>query len=380
MTAGFDALRDDGIDPSSLKPQRLLDGGRRRQDLRTPGFNPREQTFWRQAEVKAADRRLEGLQHIRRGRAESSPRRRRGRIGEIDSVLLEVGRQQLAPCSFPLEVRLGSGVTKEIHVVGLVGARANGGQLRPHGVQRQKRAGQRTQSADLGHRDRQLAALKACHRRLHHWKFHTEQFSQAHGTSACVHSSGRIDKRSAVFCDGWMTKSIQVRTVSAIGDGEIRELSEVLIDCVEGGASVSFMLPITRATADAFWQNVAGSVARGERVLLIAEDSAGRIMGTVQIVFAEAENQPHRADIAKMLVHRRARKRGVGAALLAAAEEAALKAGRTVLVLDTASDAAERLYARLGWQRCGVIPGYALLPGGGLCNTTFFYRTLSNGR
>ena len=140
------------------------------------------------------------------------------------------------------------------------------------------------------------------------------------------------------------------------------------------------MLPITRATADAFWQNVAGSVARGERVLLIAEDSAGRIMGTVQIVFAEAENQPHRADIAKMLVHRRARKRGVGAALLAAAEKAALKAGRTVLVLDTASDAAERLYARLGWQRCGVIPGYALLPGGGLCDTTFFYRTLSNGR
>jgi len=177
-----------------------------------------------------------------------------------------------------------------------------------------------------------------------------------------------------------MTTSIQVRTLSALGDGEIRELSEVLIDCVEGGASVSFMLPITRATADAFWQNVAGSVARGERVLLIAEDSAGRIMGTVQIVFAEAENQPHRADIAKMLVHRRARKRGVGAALLAAAEEAALKAGRTVLVLDTASDAAERLYARLGWQRCGVIPGYALLPGGGLCDTTFFYRTLSNGR
>jgi GNAT superfamily N-acetyltransferase len=177
-----------------------------------------------------------------------------------------------------------------------------------------------------------------------------------------------------------MTETIQVRTLSAPGDSEIRELSEVLIDCVEGGASVSFMLPITRATADAFWRNVAGSVARGERVLLIAEDSAGRIMGTVQIVFAEAENQPHRADIAKMLVHRRARKRGVGAALLAAAESAALNAGRTVLVLDTASDAAERLYARLGWQRCGVIPGYALLPGGGLCDTTFFYCTLSNGR
>ncbi|HEV7356686.1 MAG TPA: GNAT family N-acetyltransferase [Steroidobacteraceae bacterium] len=177
-----------------------------------------------------------------------------------------------------------------------------------------------------------------------------------------------------------MTESIQVRTLSVLGDSEVRELSEVLIDCVEGGASVSFMSPITRATADAFWRNVAESVVRGERVLLTAEDSAGRIIGTVQIIFAEAENQPHRADIAKMLVHRRARKRGVGAALLAAAESAALTAGRTVLVLDTASDDAERLYTRLGWQRCGVIPGYALLPGGGLCDTTFFYRTLSNGR
>ena len=177
-----------------------------------------------------------------------------------------------------------------------------------------------------------------------------------------------------------MTESIQVRTLSCLSDSEIRELSEVLIDCVEGGASVSFMLPISRGTADAFWQKVGQGVARGERILLIAEDAAGRIMGTVQIIFAEAPNQPHRADIAKMLVHRRARKRGVGAALLAAAESAALNAGRTVLVLDTASDAAQRLYTRLGWQRCGVIPGYALLPGGGLCDTTFFYRTLSNGR
>jgi len=177
-----------------------------------------------------------------------------------------------------------------------------------------------------------------------------------------------------------MTASIQVRILSAAGDSEIRELSDVLIDCVEGGASVSFMLPITRATADAFWRNVAESVARGERILLIAEDSPGRIAGTVQIIFAESENQPHRADIAKMLVHRRARKRGVGAALLAAAEGAAQDAGKTLLVLDTASDDAERLYARLGWQRCGVIPDYALLPGGGLCDTTFYYRALSNGR
>jgi GNAT superfamily N-acetyltransferase len=110
--------------------------------------------------------------------------------------------------------------------------------------------------------------------------------------------------------------------------------------------------------------------------LLAAADAAGVILGTVQVVFAPFENQPHRADIAKMLVHRRARRHGIGAALLAAAERAASGAGRTLLVLDTASSDAERLYAKLGWQPCGVIPGFALLPGGGLCDTKFFYRAL----
>jgi GNAT superfamily N-acetyltransferase len=170
--------------------------------------------------------------------------------------------------------------------------------------------------------------------------------------------------------------SIQVRTLHPVGDREIQDLSDVLIDCVEGGASVSFMLPITHRTAMSFWQNVAACVARGERILLIAEDAAGRIVGTVQLIVAQAENQPHRADVAKMLVHRRARRHGVGAALLVAAESAALSAGKTLLVLDTASGDAERLYARLGWQRCGVIPDYALLPDGGFCDTTFFYRAL----
>src|SRR4029077_9151730 len=129
-----------------------------------------------------------------------------------------------------------------------------------------------------------------------------------------------------------VAQDIQIRKLTRLSDGEIRELSEVLIDCVEGGASVSFMLPISRATADGFWQNVASSAARNERILLVAAD-AGRIIGTVQIIFAQVENQPHRADIAKMLVHRRARKRGVGGALLAAAESAALDAGKSLLVL-----------------------------------------------
>ncbi|HEX3603519.1 MAG TPA: GNAT family N-acetyltransferase [Steroidobacteraceae bacterium] len=170
--------------------------------------------------------------------------------------------------------------------------------------------------------------------------------------------------------------TIQIRSLREVGDREMQELSDVLIDCVEGGASVSFMLPISRRTANGFWRNVAAGVAQGDRILVVAEDFAGQIVGTVQLIFAQAENQPHRADIAKMLVHRRVRRRGVGAALLAAAESAALNAGKTLLVLDTASGDAERLYSRLGWQRSGVIPGYALLPGGGLCDTTFFYRTL----
>ena len=169
---------------------------------------------------------------------------------------------------------------------------------------------------------------------------------------------------------------MNIRCLSSIDAGAIRGLSDVLIDCVEGGASVSFMAPLTRDRAEAFWSEVIAGAARGERLLLIAEDAAGSIVGTVQVVFAQYENQPHRADIAKMLVHRASRRRGIGEALLARAESLAQQAGKTLLVLDTASGDAERLYARRGWQRCGVIPRYALLPHGGLCDTTIFYRTL----
>jgi GNAT superfamily N-acetyltransferase len=169
---------------------------------------------------------------------------------------------------------------------------------------------------------------------------------------------------------------VNIRCVSSIDAGAIRGLSEVLIDCVEGGASVGFMAPLARDRADAFWSEVIAGAARGERLLLVAEDPAGSIVGTVQVVFAQYENQPHRADIAKMLVHRPARRRGVGEALLARAESLAQQAGKTLLVLDTASGDAERLYARRGWLRSGVIPGYALLPHGGLCDTTILYRRL----
>jgi len=170
--------------------------------------------------------------------------------------------------------------------------------------------------------------------------------------------------------------AIRIRRLEAIGERELQGLSDVLIDCVEGGASVSFMLPLSRARAVEFWRGAAAHMTRGERVVLAAEDAAGSIVGTVQIILAQPENQPHRADVAKMLVHRRVRRHGVGAALLGAAERTALALGKTLLVLDTAGADAARLYARLGWQRCGVIPGYALLPHGGLCDTTIFYRTL----
>jgi GNAT superfamily N-acetyltransferase len=173
-----------------------------------------------------------------------------------------------------------------------------------------------------------------------------------------------------------MSGAIQIRCLQTIGDREIQGLSDVLIDCVEGGASVSFMLPMSRAKAEAFWRGAAASVARGERVVLAAEDETGAIIGTAQIILAQPENQPHRGDLAKMLVHRRARRRGVGGKLLAAAERSALDAGKTLLVLDTASDDAERLYARQGWQRCGVIPNYALLPDGTPCATTYFFKSL----
>jgi len=176
-----------------------------------------------------------------------------------------------------------------------------------------------------------------------------------------------------------VTDSVQVRELRALGAREIAELGDLLIDCVEGGASVSFMLPMTREKADAFWTRCAASAARGERVVLAAEDASGSIVGTVQVIWAEPENQPHRGDVAKMLVRRSARRRGVGAALLAAAERSARAAGKTLLVLDTVTGGdAERLYARRGWERCGAIPDYALWPDGRVCATTVFYKQLRN--
>ena len=165
------------------------------------------------------------------------------------------------------------------------------------------------------------------------------------------------------------------RRLHAVDDAQIDGLADVLIDCVEGDASVSFMHPLSRDRAVAFWRRVARGVAAGERALLVAEDAQG-LCGTVQLILDLPENQPHRADLAKMLVHRRARRRGIGAAVLQAAEAVARELGKTLLVLDTASHEAERLYERGGWVRVGVIPDYALMPDGAFCDTIVYYRRL----
>ena len=168
----------------------------------------------------------------------------------------------------------------------------------------------------------------------------------------------------------------KVAVLGSVGERELDGLCNELIDCVEGGDSIGFMWPMTRAKAEAFWRAAIASANQDERVILIAEDVDGSIVGTVSVIWAQPENQPHREDIAKMQVHRRARRRGIGARLLEAAERVASEAGKTLLVLDTASTDAERLYARGNWQRCGVIPDYALMPDGALCQTIVFYKAL----
>ena len=154
------------------------------------------------------------------------------------------------------------------------------------------------------------------------------------------------------------------------------DLATVLADCVAGGASVGFMMPYGVADALPFWDGVATAVGE-EATLLFAAERAGRIVGTVQVGIRQMPNQPHRADIKKLLVMESARGHGLARALMAAAEAEAARRGKTVLVLDTATGSpAETVYERLGWQRAGTIPDYALYPDGRYCATTFFYKRI----
>jgi GNAT superfamily N-acetyltransferase len=163
----------------------------------------------------------------------------------------------------------------------------------------------------------------------------------------------------------------------SLEDEHIDALTAILLDSVEGGASVGFMSPLTFDRAKQFWRWTALRVNSGERAILLAADDQG-ICGTVQLILTLPENQPHRADVTKLLVHRRARKRGVGEALMRAADGVARENGKNLLVLDAVSGGdAARLYERLGWLRVGDVPRFALLPDGTSCSTTFYYRDLT---
>lgn len=169
-----------------------------------------------------------------------------------------------------------------------------------------------------------------------------------------------------------------IRLLSA-GDARafLTDLCDVLADCVNGGASVGFMQPYGQADAVPYWQGVADSVESGATLLLVAVIE-GRVAGTVQVGAAQMPNQPHRGDLKKLLVRRSARGKGLARLLMEAAEREAARAGKTLLVLDTATGSdAEAIYPRLGWQRVGIVPDYAMWPEGGLCGTTFFYKRIA---
>ena len=171
--------------------------------------------------------------------------------------------------------------------------------------------------------------------------------------------------------------TVEIRRLAAAEAGEqLDGLAAVLADCVEGGASVSYMAPFSHADARVAFEPVLAAVEK-ERCVLLAAFDGEDLVGTVQVNLETPPNQPHRGDIAKLLVRRSARRRGIAARLMEAAEREALAEGKTLLVLDTVTgDAAERLYERLGWTRVGVIPNYALYPDGRLCATTVFYKQL----
>ena len=170
--------------------------------------------------------------------------------------------------------------------------------------------------------------------------------------------------------------SVLVRRLDAAeAEARLGGLADILVDAVAGGASISFMSPFGRDEAVAWWRGVLGAVASGKTALFgaLAGDD---LVGTVQLGLDMPPNQPHRGDVRKLVVHRRARGRGAGAALMTALEDEARAQGLTLLVLDTAGEDADRLYRRLGWTEAGTIPDYAMWPGGGFCDTTFFWKRL----
>ena len=171
----------------------------------------------------------------------------------------------------------------------------------------------------------------------------------------------------------WAVEELDERTFATA----IPDLATLLVDAVEGGASVGFVLPFTHDEASAWWRDLAPDVAAGRAVVLLLRTDGGRAVGTAQLRPAQYPNQRHRADVVKVLVHSGARRRGFGRALMQAIEDVARRRGSTVLVLDTITGSdADRLYARLGWTRAGEIPNYAAMPDGRLAPTTYFFKEL----
>ncbi|HWJ32890.1 MAG TPA: GNAT family N-acetyltransferase [Gaiellaceae bacterium] len=166
------------------------------------------------------------------------------------------------------------------------------------------------------------------------------------------------------------------RLTAAEARSALDALATVLVDAVDGGDSVSFMAGLSLDEAREFYESLLPEIERGTRVLLAASVD-GDLVGTVQLVHAWPPNSQHRADVAKLLVHRRARGHGVGRALMERLEDEARADGKSLLILDTVSDrAADRLYVRLGWTRLGAVPDYARDPDGSFCDATFFYKHL----
>jgi len=176
-----------------------------------------------------------------------------------------------------------------------------------------------------------------------------------------------------------VTEPIEIRRLASTDlQEQLDALGNVLVDCVAGGASVSYLAPFSHEQARSAFEAVAVEVEQGSRLLLAAfANGTGTLVGTVQVILALPPNQPHRAEIAKLLVRRSARRRGIAQLLMERAEAEARAEGKTLLVLDTVTgDNAERLYERLGWTKVGVIPGYALYPDRRPCDTTIFWKAL----
>ena len=203
-----------------------------------------------------------------------------------------------------------------------------------------------------------------------HGLLEKEGFVRAGGTHSPRDASGPVEHR-------WVRPFDACLVLDAAGArSAVRRLADILVGCVDAGASVSYLPPLDPAVAVAFWQDVADEVSAGRRVL-IAGWAGGVLAGTVALEPASAPNSPHRAEVHKLLVHPSARRRGLATRLLACAEDEARRAGRTLLTLDTRTgDVAEELYRSLGWTEAGTIPGFAYRPDGTLAGTTFYWKRI----